>query len=211
MVEMDKPQLTTLITQSKQKLTNFTTWHRCLAHARTETIHQMITENLVDELNIYGKSSMGGLCKDCIYGKHVVYPYNDNKSREKEILECIYIDIWGPYQIQSAKGALYFMIIMDGFSSYQMVTFLKSKSPEVTLNIFKSFHTEAERQTSRKLRQVQLDIGREWYNSAWKCYHDKQRLDFEFMTPYAYQQNCYKTAGELDDPQWWIILFLFLF
>jgi len=78
----------------------------------------MVTENLVDGLNICGESSIGGLCEDCVYGKHTVHPYNDNKSREKEILECIHIDIWGPCQVQSAGGALYFMIMMDGFLSY---------------------------------------------------------------------------------------------
>jgi len=95
-VEMDKPQPTALTTQSKQKPTSFATWHRRLAHAGVEIIHQMITENLVDGLNVCGESSIGGLCEDCIYGKHTAHPYNDNKSREKEILERVHIDIWGP-------------------------------------------------------------------------------------------------------------------
>jgi len=58
------------------------------------------------------------------------------------------------------------MIIMDGFLSYQTVVFLKTKSAEITLKIFKSFHAEAEHQTGKRLKQVQLDMGREWYNSA---------------------------------------------
>jgi len=64
------------------------------------------------------------------------------------------------------EDTLYFMIIMDRFSSYQTVTFLKSKSAEVTLNVFKSFYTEAEHQTGKRLRRVQSDIGREWYNNV---------------------------------------------
>jgi len=52
-----------------------------------------MAENLVDRLNICGKSSIGGLCKDYVYGKHTTYPYHDSKSREKEILEHIHIDI----------------------------------------------------------------------------------------------------------------------
>jgi len=59
----------------------------------------MITENLVDGLNVYEKSLIGGLCKDYIYGKHTTYLYNDNKSREKKILEHVHIDIWGPCQV----------------------------------------------------------------------------------------------------------------
>jgi len=78
------------------------------------------------------------------------------------------------------------MVIIDGFSLYWTVTFLKSKSVEVTLNIFKSFHTEAKCQTGKRLKQVQLNMGKEWYNSTWEHYHDKKSLHFEFTTSYAH-------------------------
>jgi len=110
-VDMDKIQPTAFTTQSKQKPTSFATWHRCLAHAGAETICQMMTENLVDGLDISGELSISGLCKDCIYGKHTAHPYNNSKSREKEVLEWVYVDIWGPSQVQSAGGALYFIVI----------------------------------------------------------------------------------------------------
>jgi len=47
-------------------------------------------------------------------------------------------------------------------------------------------YTEAEHQTGKRLKQVQLDMGREWYNSAWDNYWTEQGLDFEFTTPYAH-------------------------
>jgi len=146
-----------------------------------------MAENLMDGLNICGESSIGGLCEDCIYSKHMAHPYNDNKSREKKIYERIHVDIWRSCQIQLAGDALYFMIIMDGFLLYRTVAFLKSKSAEVTLNIFRSFYIEVERQTGKRLKQVQLDMGREWYNNVWECYRDEQGLDFEFTMPYAHQ------------------------
>jgi len=93
-VDIDKIQLTVFMAQSKQKPTSFVTWHRCLAYAGAETIRQIMTENLVNGLNIYGELSIGGLCEDCIYGKHAAHPYSDNKPREKNVLEHIHIDIW---------------------------------------------------------------------------------------------------------------------
>jgi len=117
-VNIDKIQPIAFMAQSKQKLTSFVTWHRYLAYAGAETIHQMMTKNLVDGLNIYGELSIGGLCKDCIYGKHTAHLYSDNKPREKDIFEHIHINIWDLFQVQLAGSALYFMIIIDGFSSY---------------------------------------------------------------------------------------------
>jgi len=78
-----------------------------------------------------------------------------------EVLEQVYIDIWGPSPTLSAGRCTYFMVIMDGFSWYRTVAFLKSKSADVILNVFKTFQAEAERQTGKKLKSVHLDIGRE--------------------------------------------------
>ena len=44
------------------------------------------------------------------------------------------------------------MIIIDGFSSYRTVAFLKSKSAEIILKVFKSFHVKMEHQTGKRLK-----------------------------------------------------------
>jgi len=87
---------------------------------------------------------MGGRCKDCIFGKHSTHPFNDNGYQKTEILERTHIDIWEPLPTQSAGSASYFMLLMDGHLSYCTVAFLKTKSADITLNIFKTYHNEAE-------------------------------------------------------------------
>jgi len=72
-VKIDKIQPTVFIAQLKQKPTSFAIY---LAYARIETIGQIISENLVDRLNIYEELLIDGLYEDCIYGKHIVYLYN---------------------------------------------------------------------------------------------------------------------------------------
>jgi len=81
------------------------------------------------------------------------------------------------------------MLIIDGFSSYKTVAFLKTKSVDVMLNILKAYHIEAERQTGKKLKHIRFDMGREWYNMAWEDYQVVYGLVFEFTIPYTYQQN----------------------
>ena len=152
-------------------------------------IREMAVKTLVDGLNITGELTMGGKCEDCIFGKHSTHPFNDSGYRETEILERIHVDIWGPSPIQSAGGAHYFMLLMDGHSSYKVVALLKSKSADVMLNVFETYHKEAERQTGKKLRRVRLDMGREWHNRAWEEYRKRHGLVFEYTTPYAHQQN----------------------
>ena len=188
-VKLDGMPSETFIAQSNQKSASFDTWHRRLAHAGADIIREMISKQLVDGLHTYGDLAMKGQCEDCIYGKHTSQPYNENTTKEKDVLEWVHIDIWGPAQTQSAGGSRYFMMMMDSFSSYRTVAFLSSKSADITLKVFKSYQTEAEHQTGKKMRQVRLDMGREWYNTAWEQYRKDQGLDFQFTTPYAHQQN----------------------
>jgi len=62
------------------------------------------------------------------------------------------------------------MMMMDDFSSYRTVTFLLAKSANITLKVLKSYQIEAEHQTDKTIRQLQLDIGRECFNIAWEQY-----------------------------------------
>ena len=78
----------------------------------------MINNQLVDGLKTHGELSIGGQCEDCIYGKHTVHSFNHKGVREKELLEWIYVNLWGLAQIALAGGSRYFMLMVDGFSSY---------------------------------------------------------------------------------------------
>jgi hypothetical protein len=140
-------------------------WHCCLGHILVDTIAKMSNNNLINGLKTTGEAKLRAICEDCLYGKHTTHPFNNPVQRETCALECIYIDIWGPAPTQSAGGAKYFMLCMDGATSYQKVYFLSSKMAEVTLQTFKEFHVEAERQTGLKLRRVCSDMGRKWCNA----------------------------------------------
>ena len=60
------------------------------------------------------------------------------------MLERVHIDIWEPAQTKSAGESQYFMMMMDGFSSYRTVTFLPAKSADIMLKVLKLYQTEAE-------------------------------------------------------------------
>jgi len=78
----------------------------------------MIRNKLVDGMNTYGEIALGEMCKDCIFEKHISHPYNGTMVKERDVLECVHIDLWGLVQVQSARDAHYFMAITDGFSLY---------------------------------------------------------------------------------------------
>ena len=89
----------------------------------------------------------------------------------------------------SAGGSKYFMLIVDSATSYRTVYFLSLKSTDAMLGAFKDFHYQAEQQTGRKLKCVQVDIGREWTNILWNQYAKEASIVLDFTTSYAHQQN----------------------
>jgi len=48
------------------------------------------------------------------------------------------------------------MIMIDGFLLYKTVVFLSAKSANITLKVLKSYQTEAEQQTGKRIRQLSL-------------------------------------------------------
>jgi len=56
----------------------------------------MLSNELVDGLNIYGEQNIEGLCRNYIFSKYMAYPFNNTRQPEAYILEHTYIDIWGP-------------------------------------------------------------------------------------------------------------------
>jgi len=149
----------------------------------------MINSGLVDSLEVTEPTELKALYEDCIYGTYTTHPFHDSTATETDPLERIYIDIWGPASILLAGGSKYFMLIIDGATSYRTVYFLSSKSVDAMLGTFKDFHCQAERQIGRKLKRVQVDIGREWANASWNQYAKEAGIVLDFTTPYAHQQN----------------------
>ena len=37
--------------------------------------------------------ALGGMCEDCIFGKHIFHPYNGTTVKERDLLEHIHIDL----------------------------------------------------------------------------------------------------------------------
>ncbi|KIJ23037.1 hypothetical protein M422DRAFT_196412 [Sphaerobolus stellatus SS14] len=175
--------------KSHEKPTSLDTWHRRFGHAGVTAIKNMIRHELVDGLEVTGEASVNGLCEDCIYGKQTQRPYDEKVTHEMELLERVHIDLHGPTRVRSFGGAWFMMLITDGASSYRTVYFLSEKSAAASFQAFKQFHAEAERQTGKKLREVRLDMGREWYNETWESYCQEKGIILISGAPYAHQQN----------------------
>jgi transposase InsO family protein len=112
-------------------------------------------------------------------------------NKEKDPLERVHIDLWGPSPVASAGGKQYLMTFTNGGTSYLEVALLADKSVATTLEAFKLYHAAAERHTStsHKLKAVWIDNGSEFINNAWQEFCQPLGIQIETTIAYSSVQN----------------------
>ena len=69
------------------------------------------------------------ICEDCQLGKQNKSSHKKlNKISTKEPLELLHMDLIGPTQTISWCGKVYILVIVDNFSRFTWIAFLKHKS-----------------------------------------------------------------------------------
>jgi hypothetical protein len=96
------------------------------------------------------------------------------------------MDIFGPMAYVSIGGNKYGFVIVDDYSRYTWVFFMKDKSK--VHEIFK-FATRAQNEFDVKIKRVRSDNGTELKNTNIEEYLDEEGIGHELSIPYTPQQN----------------------
>ena len=161
-------------------------WHRRLTHCSPLTINDMAKGNLVDGLNI-SEATITGKCEDCILGRQTRRPFDGSTEKDLDLLDLVAFDLWGPSRVQSVRGKVYMMVIVDAGTSFKYGAYLSDKSDTTILSIFEVFRAKAETTTGRKIRRLRTD--RAYESSAWGDYCRRHGITHEFTAPYSSAQN----------------------
>nr|GEY60821.1 hypothetical protein [Tanacetum cinerariifolium] len=110
-------------------------WHQRLSHLNFDTINDLAKNDLVSSL-LKIKYHKEHLCPSCEQGKskrasHPLKPVPNSRQR----LHILHMDLCGPLRIASINGKRYVLVIVDNYSRYTWVHFLRSKdeAPEAEL------------------------------------------------------------------------------
>ena len=101
-------------------------WHRRLSHLNFSVINKLVKHNLVDGIPAE-KYEKDHLCSACEKGKMKRKTHKPKLvSSTTEPLELLHMDLCGPMGIQSYHQKKYILVIVDDYSRYTWVFFLKS-------------------------------------------------------------------------------------
>ncbi|GJT72070.1 retrovirus-related pol polyprotein from transposon TNT 1-94 [Tanacetum coccineum] len=101
------------------------------------------------------------LCSACQLGKSKKFS-TDQKSENTnmEVLHTLHMDLCGPMRVQSIKGKKYILVIVDDYSRFTWVKFLRSKdeTPEFVINFLKQIQLGL----NKTVRFIRTDNGTEF-------------------------------------------------
>ncbi|GKA59826.1 retrovirus-related pol polyprotein from transposon TNT 1-94 [Tanacetum coccineum] len=117
-------------------------WHCRLNHLNFGTINDLARKDLVRGLPRL-KFEKDHLCSACQLGKskkHTHTPKTENTNLE--VLNTLHMDLCGPMRVQTINGKKYILVIVDDYSRFTWVKFLRSKdeTPEFVIKFLKQIH-----------------------------------------------------------------------
>src|ERR1041384_5988074 len=161
-------------------------WHRQLAHVGMRNLKDLLKgEHILGLTNISFEKDR--VCSACIAGKQHQSKFNPKNvvstSRPSELL---HVDLFGPPSWDSLGGKKYGLVIVDDYSRYTWVFFLKSK--DETKATFIDFAKQAQRKYNLALLAIS-DNGSEFKNYTLEEFLSDEGIEHQYSAPYTPQQN----------------------
>ncbi|GKC80959.1 retrovirus-related pol polyprotein from transposon TNT 1-94, partial [Tanacetum coccineum] len=144
-------------------------WHRRLSHLNFNSITALAKQGLVRGLPKL-KFQKDHLCSACALGKskkHTHKPKAEDSVQEK--LYLLHMDLYRPMRIQSINGRKYILVIVDDYSRFTWVNFLRSKDevPEFMIKFLKVIQVRL----NATVRNIITDNGTEFVNQTVRAYY----------------------------------------
>ena len=133
---------------------SYALWHKRLGHISKDRVKRLIKTNILHAL----KNDLE-TCVDCCRGK-MTKIRKKTVVRSSDLLEVIHTDISGPYTATLCRN-FYFITFIDDYSRYGYLYLIKEKAE--SLDKFKIFRTEVEKQLGKVIKVVRSDRGGEYY------------------------------------------------
>ncbi|GJY49327.1 putative ribonuclease H-like domain-containing protein [Tanacetum coccineum] len=162
-------------------------WHRRLNHLNFGTINDLARKDLVRGLPRL-KFEKDHLCSACQLGKSKKYSHKPKtENTNMEVLHTLHMDLCGPIRVQSINGKKYILVIVDDYSRFTWVKFLRSKdeTPEFVINFLKQIQVGL----NKTVRYIRTDNGTEFVNQVMSKYYEGVGIFHQKSVPRTPQQN----------------------
>ena len=139
-------------------------WHCRLGHISELKINKLYKDKFFD-LDDYTSYKT---YESYLIEKMTKTPFTKHGERASDILDLVHTDVCGPMSTQARGGYSYFIMFIDDRSRFGYVYLIKYKSE--IFDKFKEYQKMIEKQTSKSIKALQSDRGREYLSSEFLDY-----------------------------------------
>ena len=154
--------------------------------------------SVVSFLRQYSQLAVIGLPKFGNIEKNVCGPYQFGKQTKStypkvnvvataQPLELLHVDLMGPTRMESMGGKRYIMVVVDDFSRYFWVEFLREKLE--ACDKMERLCKKLQNEKGVPIAKIRSDHGKEFENVKFEAFCNELGIKKEFSTPKTPQQN----------------------
>ncbi|CAJ2642247.1 unnamed protein product [Trifolium pratense] len=181
--DLNEQKVVCLLTLSEEKWI----WHKRLGHANWRLISKLSKLDLVRGLPKI-KYHSNTLCGSCQKGKITKSSFKPkNIVSTSRPLELLHIDLFWPVNTASINGKKYGLVIVDDYSRWTWVKFLRTK--DEAYDEFSIFCKQIQNEKGYTILKVRSDHGGEFENEPFENFCEKYDILHEFSSPRTPQQN----------------------
>nr|GFB92804.1 putative ribonuclease H-like domain-containing protein [Tanacetum cinerariifolium] len=172
---------------SKASKTKSWLWYHRLSHLNFGAINRLARQGLVRGLPKL-KFKKDHLCSACAMGKSTRKthkPKSEDTNQEKFYL--LHMDLCGPMRVESVNGKKYILVIVDDYSRFTWVKFLRSN--DETLDLIIKFLKMIQVRLKVPVHRIQMDNETEFVNQKLQDYYEEVGISHETSVTRSLQQN----------------------
>ncbi|GJW53801.1 integrase, catalytic region, zinc finger, CCHC-type containing protein [Tanacetum coccineum] len=128
------------------------------------------------------------LCSACALGKSKKHPHKSKaEDSMQEKFYLLHMDLCGPMRVQSIYGRKYILVIVDDFSRFTWVKFLRSK--DEVLEFLIKFLKMIQVHLNATVRNIRTDNGTKFVNQTLRDYYEEVGISHQTSVSRTSQQN----------------------
>ncbi|GJZ52800.1 retrovirus-related pol polyprotein from transposon TNT 1-94 [Tanacetum coccineum] len=183
---------------SKASKTKSWLWHRRLSHLNFGTLNKLAKDGLARGIPRL-KFQKDHLCSACALGKSKKsshQPKAEDTNQEK--LYLLHMDLCGPMRVASINGKRYILVIVDDYSRFTWVRFLKTKdeAPAAIIKCIKNIQVRL----NATVQNVRTDNGTEFVNQTLREWYENVGITHQTSVARTPQQN-----GVVERRNWTLV------
>ncbi|KAJ9557080.1 LOW QUALITY PROTEIN: hypothetical protein OSB04_011694 [Centaurea solstitialis] len=167
---------------SKASMTESSLWHRRMGHMNIKTMNLLVKNQLRSSPKEF---TLDDHCVACLKGKqHKASHKSKTINTISAPLQLLHMDLFGPTNVLSIGKKSYCLVIIDDYSRFTWVFFLRTK--DETSGLIKPFVKRVENQVNLRVKIRQWD---EFKNADLNSFCEEKGIERQFSAPRTPQQN----------------------